>query len=94
MRLRLQEDHDNAAYLAKALSTLPGFEVDMTRRDINMVFVRIDYDKAAFADYLKTNHNIIVGGYKDDYMRLVCHNDITTIDIDGFIDAVKAFINQ
>ncbi|MFW5841738.1 MAG: low-specificity L-threonine aldolase [Bacillota bacterium] len=92
MRLRLKEDHDNAHYLAESLRTLPGFTVDMTHRDINMVFVRIDYDKDAFADYLKTNHNIIVGGYKDDYMRLVCHNDITKTDIDAFINAIKHFI--
>lgn len=94
MRTRLKEDHDNAAYLAEALSKLPGFSVDMTRRDINMVFVKIDYDKDAFATYLKNNHNIIVGGYKDDAMRLVCHNDITKTDIISFIDAIKTFIKD
>jgi threonine aldolase len=92
MRLRLKDDHDNAAYLADELSKLPGFTVDMTRRDINMVFVRIDHDKDALAEYLKTNYNIIVGGYKDAYMRLVCHNDISKTDIKTFITAIKTFI--
>ncbi|MFW6319875.1 MAG: low-specificity L-threonine aldolase [Bacillota bacterium] len=94
MRHRLKEDHDNAKYLADNLSALPGFTVDTSRRDINMVFVRVDYDKDAFADYLKTNHNIIIGGYKDEYMRLVCHNDIKKDDIDTFILAIKTFIKD
>ena len=38
MTTRLGEDHENARYMASKLAALPGFVVDETALDINMVF--------------------------------------------------------
>jgi threonine aldolase len=90
MTRRLQDDHDNASYLAERLAELPGYEVDGTRRDINMVFVRSDVPFPPLAEYLATQ-GILIGGYKGEYLRLVVHNDIDKQAIDRLIDAIRRY---
>lgn len=93
MTKRLEDDHENATYLAKKLSELEGFKVDFEARDINMVFVKIPYDKASFKDFM-ASHNILVGGYKGEYMRLVCHHDVSKEAIDVFLKAIHDFMSM
>ncbi len=89
---RLNKDHENAEYLAKRLYELGGFEVDLTARDINMVFVRTKtHDLDMIANTLE-KQGILLGGYKGDYMRLMTHNDIRKEDIDTLIEALHAII--
>ncbi len=87
MTVRLQDDHDNASYLADRLTELEGFEIDFSARDINMVFFRCPYDLDKLRDAL-AEEGILLGGYKGEYMRLVCHKDIKRQDIDLLIDAL------
>ena len=93
MRLRLEDDHKNAQYLAKALSQLAPFDVNHDTLDINMVFVKIDLEREAFAQAMKEK-GFLLGVYKGQEMRLVCHHDITKSDIDRFIDAIKAYLKK
>ncbi len=88
MTKRLHIDHDNATYLAHQLNTLKGFEVNMDARDINMVFVKSDYDLNLLKKPLKAK-GLLLGGYKGEYMRMVTHNDIAKEDIDTLIEALK-----
>ncbi len=90
MRHRLNEDHQNADYLAAQLTAIDGLVVDMQKRDINMVYVKFPYDRDALTHYMK-KHGIILGGYKGDYMRLMTHHDITRNDIDEFITKLRHF---
>lgn len=92
MSTRLKEDHDHALYLAEKFKQLKGFEVDETSLMINMVFVKAPLDLNTLKAPLKEK-GILIGGYKGDYMRFVCHNDITKKDIDYFIDALKSLLN-
>jgi len=92
MRLRLEDDHKHADYLAEQLQNLDGFEVDFTKRSINMVFIKVPYDKEQLIVQMKEK-GILLGGYKDDYLRIVTHNDITINAIDKLIDAFKTIIN-
>jgi threonine aldolase len=92
MTKRLHLDHENAKYLAEQLSHFSAVEVDWNHLDINMVFVKMNLDQKEFSNYMKKN-NILVGGYKDSYMRLVCHNDISKSNIDDFIEKIKAFFS-
>jgi threonine aldolase len=93
MTKRLNVDHEHAKYLANQLSQFSQFEVDFSRLDINMVFVKINLNQKDYAQYMKDN-SILVGGYKDEYMRLVCHNDIRQEDIDFFINKTKDYLNH
>ena len=93
MTKRLNEDHYNADYLANELNKLPGFEVDMTKRDINMVYVKSKIDFNDLTKYLH-NKDIILGGYVGDYLRIVCHNDITKENIDYLIENIKEYTKK
>lgn len=93
MRLRLQEDHDNASYLADLLDGLNEFKVDRNNLDINMVFVESTVDFEALEKYLRNKH-IIIGGYKGNHLRIALHNDIKTKDIDVLVSNIKLFIKE
>lgn len=45
MTKRLQEDHDNAKYMAQRLQKMPGVTLDMNSVEINMVFFKLDAPK-------------------------------------------------
>lgn len=91
MTKRLKEDHDNAKYLAEKLSELDGFEVDYTCLDINMVFAKSTYDFEDMKEYL-SKKDILLGGYKGEYLRIVAHNDITRDIMDLLLQEIKNYI--
>jgi len=91
MTKRLYIDHEHAKYLAEKLDQLNGFEVDQNHLEIDMVFVKSTYDLDKLKEYL-VSRGILLGGYKGDYMRFVCHNDIEKQDIDTFIKEVNIWI--
>ncbi len=93
MTKRLQEDHDNAQYLADLLDTLDEFKVDRNNLDINMVFVEGNVDFEALEKYLLTK-DIIIGGYKGMFLRIALHNDILRQDVDTLFTHLKAFIKE
>lgn len=92
MSTRLQEDHDNADYLAKRLDALEGFEVHKGARDINMVFVRSVHDLNKLKKPLR-EEGILLGGYKGEYMRFVCHHGVSRQDIDTLEDALRRHLS-
>ena len=91
MTKRLHRDHENAQYLAKHLARKDGFVVDEDALDINMVFVKMPVDRQHFAAFM-AEHGILVGGYKGETMRLVCHNDLPREAIDTFLTLVDAYL--
>ncbi len=93
MTKRLQEDHDNAQYLATKLSQQSEFEVDYDHLDINMVFVKSTIDFPKLATFLRQK-DIIIGGYKGEYLRLAIHNDIQKQDIDYLINCIKDYVKE
>ena len=94
MTKRLDEDHQNAQYLALELSKLENIEIALERVQINMVFfdiVKPDFDHSAFDSYLLEN-GIKSGGYTSDGYRFVTHYGITKEDIDTVITVMKNFL--
>lgn len=90
---RLQQDHDNATYLAQQLMLLAEFDIDMEQVQTNMVFAKVSdsLDIHALAAELKSQGILISAS---SVTRLVTHADIRHQDIDTFIDAVKKFIKN
>lgn len=93
MTKRLYVDHENAQFLAQELSQIPGFEVDYEHLDINMVFVKSEIDFSGLEKYV-AKKGIIIGGYKGEYLRLVCHNDISKSNIEELISEIKDYVNK
>lgn len=95
MTQRLQEDHDNALYLASALAKLPNIKIDPERVKINMVFFSVEkegFNEEAFGAYL-LSHGIKNTGYMQGEMRLVTHHGITRQDLDIVIDLIKDYLD-
>lgn len=91
MTKRLHVDHENAQYLANKLDQMKQFEVDFERLDINMVFVKSSIDLSKLAEYLKTQ-DILIGGYKGDFVRIAIHNDITKKEINALLKAIEDYV--
>ncbi|MCF7926461.1 MAG: low-specificity L-threonine aldolase [Candidatus Izimaplasma sp.] len=93
MTKRLNDDHKHAQYLADKLNNYDEFDVNFDVLDINMVFTKSSLDFKDLATYLK-QQNIIIGGYKGEYLRIAIHNDISKKDIDALLDHIEAYIKK
>lgn len=86
---RLAEDHDNAAYLAQALSEIEALSVEFSPEQTNMVFISMDEGCVE-----SLNNTMLAKGIQiaaEPRTRLVIHKDISKSDIDTAIDVFKAF---
>lgn len=90
---RLQEDHDNAAYLAQQLVTLDEFTVDVSAVQTNMVYANVApaVDVTQLVAHCR-EHGILISASKQ--LRLVTHNDISHSDIVQFIDVLKRYFTR
>ena len=91
MTERLQEDHDNAAYMAEKLSEVKGLEVYKERQQINMVFFKLkDYplSSSQLVKYMAEN-NVIINGEDNGMMRFVSHAYVSREEIDKVVDLMK-----
>jgi threonine aldolase len=74
---RLQGDHDNAKFLAGALSELPQVELDPALVQTNIVIFRLrgDGDAPALVSAL-ASRNLLAGTVGAHSVRLVTHHDV------------------
>ncbi|ANQ53165.1 threonine aldolase [Thermosipho affectus] len=93
MRFRLEEDHENARYLAKRLSNFAFIEI-VEKVEINMVFFKIDknFSTNEFIEYLLKN-NIKINPPEDGVFRFVTHYWIKREDIDYVVETMAKFFN-
>ena len=91
--LKLNEDHQNAIYLANALSHIRDVSIDVTQVQTNMVFVKLEnhIDIRKVAIELKQKGILIT---PNQHMRLVTHLDITPEDIDTFVEEFKGLLSK
>lgn len=88
---RLQEDHDNARYMAEELAKIPGIHVDLSTVEISMVFFTVDKD----ADWIAAlparmlEKGIKASGIEDGQFRFVTNHDVTREDVDHVIACMK-----
>ena len=94
MTLRLQEDHDNAKYMASQLLTLPGVSLNIDNVEINMVFFELNQSeklRQSLPDIL-LEKGIKINGEEDGEFRFVTSNDVTRADIDQVIDVLRGIV--
>ncbi len=94
MTERLQEDHDNAKYMADLLSKIKGIRIIWDRLDINMVFFKIE-DGIIEEDKLVNRlleQDIKINGMEDDEYRFVAHLNTSRKDIDKLCSIVKELL--
>jgi threonine aldolase len=93
---RLEEDHDNAKYLALRLKEFDGIEIDEGRLDINMVFFKaseevMNSEKVVEGLY---ERGIKINGPEGGEWRFVTNKDIERKDIDRLMIALKELLAQ
>ncbi|MDJ0696785.1 GntG family PLP-dependent aldolase [Mastigocoleus sp. MO_188.B34] len=87
---RLQDDHDNANYLAQGLSQIEGITVRETNPETNIVFFdvsKLRLDTAMFLTLLQERG--VKMGAVGDSIRAVTHLDVFRPDIDFALDAIS-----
>ena len=77
---RLAEDHDKAARLSEGLRGLP--HVRVLSQATNMVFIELA-DPKGFGQHMAANGVLLASTYGK--LRLVCHLDVTSDDIERFL---------
>lgn len=90
---RLQEDHDNAKFLATELTKIDGVQCDPNKTQINMIFANIDpkridaqkFEEACFKENIK-----IVPPEPTGDIRFVTNNDTTRKDCEKLLEILKA----
>lgn len=96
MTKRLQEDHDNARYLAEKLSQMENVICDPVATEINMVFFEIensDFDDQFLVHTMKENGILVSGRSASGTYRVVTHNDISRDDLDLFLSVLSDVSN-
>lgn len=89
---RLQEDHDNAARLARGLAEIDELQVAYGEQQTNMVFVTVAGTVVApLREWLKDRGIIATLGSRT---RLVTHLDVDQADIDRVVTECKAFFAE
>lgn len=84
---RLEDDHVLANYLAVNLDEMEGVRVFWDRLDINMVFFQLEQDIDLQAGLQE--HGILIGGPENGEYRLVTNKDVTMVDVDRLIIAMR-----
>ena len=95
MTKRLQEDHDNAKYMAQRLQKMPGVTLDMNSVEINMVFFKLDAPKEVIDSLPEKmlEAGVKINGIEDGEFRFVTTHDTSREDIDRALDAFEKIIN-
>jgi len=99
MTKRLEEDHQNARYLADCLTAAGVFEVNENKLDINMVFFKLNEKKLAdknfneedFINYLYDKKIKVSPNYSGEF-RFATHYWITKDKIDYLMDIIKKYL--
>ena len=91
---RLEEDHQNARYLAKLLGAIEGISVDQKAVQINMVFARFDRgDLFHLQSWLK-EQDVLIGDPEGSEIRFVTHWGITSGDVEHLAELLKAYLKR
>ena len=94
MPSRLQEDHDNAKYMAQRLAEIPGVTVDMDTVDINLVFFRVDRPVPLLAELpaRMREKGIKINGFEGTEGRFVTHYGVSREDVDTAVAALAELV--
>lgn len=85
----LQEDHDNAALLARELGQVSELEIDNNLVQTNMVFIKpANKDSESLASFLQEKGILVDAG---NTIRLVTHMQVSQEDILTTVAAIKEF---
>ena len=91
---RLQEDHDNAKFLASQISKIDGIEVDETRVKTNIIFFKLTgIDGEVFVDTLAKNQ-IKILMTDPGIFRAVLHREVSKEQVTTVIETFRSILGK
>jgi len=87
---RLAEDHAHAARLASGLDAI---DLANARAATNMVFVDVPVEHRAALIAHVASVGIVLGGWRAEGLRIVCHLDIDSAAVDRLIEAFASYFS-
>ena len=96
MVTRLEEDHQNARYLANRLEEIDSCSVFRDRLDINMVFFTLPESVISETTLVSglLEKNIKISGQEDGEYRFVTNHGVSSEDIDWVIESMKTLVSR
>ncbi len=93
---RLVDDHDNAKRLAKALSILPGVEVNPDEVDTNIVYFDVTKSPMSAIDVMvkMSEQGVLMLPLDENRVRVVTHLGVDGNDIDKAIEAFSEVFTE
>ena len=91
---RLQEDHDNAKFLASQLSDLDGIEVDVTQIKTNIIFFKLTgIDGEVLLNQLEQNQIKILMSDADVF-RVVLHREVSKEQVQTVVKTFQSILGK
>lgn len=94
MYARLQEDHDNARYLASKLAEIPVIKLDEAGVQTNMIFFDLKLPAEIKADFFKQlrAQGVLVSAIPNRYARIVTHYGLDRADMDEVSEIIRNLV--
>jgi threonine aldolase len=91
---RLQEDHDNAQFLARHLAEIPGIAIDPGKVQTNIVIYGVKQAGFTSAEFLAAiaERNVRAVPVDAHRVRMVTHLDVNRRDIENAVDVVREVV--
>src|SRR5262249_18665597 len=91
---RLQEDHDNAQFLARHLAEIPGIGLDPAKVQTNIVIFDLKKSGRTSADFLQSlaERGVLAVPVDSERVRMVTHLDVNRGDVEKAIEVVREVI--
>ena len=91
---RLQEDHDNAKFLASQLSKLDGIELDIARIKTNIIFFKLSGIKGETLLNQLENNQIKILMTDAGVFRAVLHRDISKNQVEIVAETFQTILGK
>jgi threonine aldolase len=87
---RLQDDHENARYLAERIANMDGIHVDLATVQTNIVIADIANSGIAVPEFLAQlkEAGVLATSFGDTLVRFVTHHDVTQSDMGVAADKI------
>src|SRR5215469_5995547 len=92
---RLQEDHDNAQFLARQLGEIPGIGLDPDKVQTNIVIFDLKKSRLSAGDFLQAiaERGVLAVPVDNERVRMVTHLDVNRGDIEKAIKVVGGMLS-
>src|SRR5215813_12928116 len=92
---RLQEDHDNAQFLARRLAEVPGIGLDPAKVQTNIVIFDLKKSGRSSGDFLKalSERGVLAVPVDNERVRMVTHLDVNRQDIEKAVEVVREVVS-